>query len=292
MTFLQMKCFLSLVQTRKMSETATAMGLSLSTLSKYIDKIEDELSARLFSKQEKRLMLTRAGELAFPSIEYMVKQYEEQCVEVVKHSALRQMTVNVVMAHHQMKIMRRLITFAQAETGIKLTITEAPVSEICTMLDSGTADIGIIYEQLVDRKYPIVQPMRRDRLVAVVSKQHHLAGRDTISVDELKDDIFYLFKGDHLMYRYQLRACISAGFVPTEEHSDLRVSAILKYVESGCGVSLLVENTVNTLDTNGDVAVLGLEGNPQLTMCALSASAYPTEALSKLLAFLKGENIT
>ena len=43
---MQMKCFLSLAKTQKMSETAAIMCLSLSTLSKYIDRMENELSLR------------------------------------------------------------------------------------------------------------------------------------------------------------------------------------------------------------------------------------------------------
>lgn len=285
MTFFQMRCFLSLAQTRKMSVTAAAMGLSLSTLSKHMDRMESELSARLFDNKQHRVTLTSVGEMIYPSIEYIVKQHREQCAELSKYTAESRTTATVVLAFHQKQIIRRLIAFMEAEPTIKLNILETSAGEVCAMLDSGAADIGIIYDQLIEKKYPLETLLRTDRIVAVLSENHPLAGRDTISVGELRDETFYLFKGDHLMHQYQLRTCIAAGFAPYEDHGDLRVSTILKSVAAGHGVSLLVENTVKTLKMSGVVTV-GLEEMPVLTMRALSALAYPSEVQRKLLDFL------
>lgn len=286
MTFFQMKCFLSLSQTRKMSVTASAMGLSLSTLSKHIDRMEDELAAPLFCKKGHRATLTQEGELIFPSIEYMVKQHEEQCDQVQKFKRGNKMTAHVALAFHQKQIIRRLIQFMDAEPAIKLHITEASASDVCAMLEDGSADIGILYDQLVAKKPSLSMLLRRDEIVAVVSHRHPLAGRGTISLSELRDETFFLFKGDHLMYQHQLRACISAGFAPHEERGDMRVSTILLSVASGAGVSLLVGNTVDTLKVSG-VTPLRLEERPILTMSAISASVYLSEVQQKILGFLR-----
>ena len=286
MTFLQMKCFLSLAKTRKLSATAAAMGLSLSTLSKDVDRMEDELSVKLFTKNQQRLVLTREGELIFPSVEYIVKQYDEQRAEVNRYASGGQTTLNIAMAFHQNQLVRRLIAFMKMEPKIRLNISEVAADDICSMLESGDADVGIIYEQWIEKKYPVCFPLRQDRMVAAVSVNHRLANRTTVSLDELRGETFYLFKGDRLMYQYQLRICISAGFVPEEKHSDFRVSTILKHVAAGQGVSLLVENTVKTLNIAG-VTAIGLEGEPCLTMCLISASVYPSDVIGRLSSFLK-----
>jgi DNA-binding transcriptional LysR family regulator len=109
---------------------------------------------------------------------------------------------------------------------------------------------------------------------------------------ELKEEIFYLFRGDRLMYQQQLHVCISAGFTPKQTFSDLRISTILKYVASGSGVSLLVENTANSVSAVTPlpfegVTVLGLEENPGMTMLAVSDLAYQTDTHKKLLSFFE-----
>ena len=285
MTILQMKCFLSLAKTKKMSETAIIMGLSLSTLSKYIDRMENELSAQLFYKKLSQQILTREGELIYPSVEYIVKQYDDQRAKMYRYTSRYESAINVAIGYHQLQTMQQLISFMKEHPEVKLDVMESPAGEICSMLDSGTADVGVVYEQLIDKKYPLTVHLRNDRLIAAVSENHPLAKRGAVSLSELRGDKYFLYRSDPLMYRYLLNVCIAAGFAPDVEHSDLRMSTILINVAAGNGVSLLTENMFNTLKVAGN-AVLRLSENPTLLLCAVCAHEYPDKSLDMLMRFL------
>jgi len=285
MTYLQMTCFISLAKTQKMSETAAALGLSLSTLSKYIDRMETELGVQLFYKQLSRKILTPEGELIYPNIRYIVKQYDDLRTDLFSHTSFYDSSINVAIGFQQSHIMRQLIAFMKEHPKIRFSVTEGLASEVCTMLDSGTADVGIVYEEIISKKYPISFPLSDDRLCAVVSESHPLSKCGTISISELQDDKFFLYKGDHLMYRHLLNICISAGFVPNVEHSTLRMSTILLNVAAGNGISLLSEKTIEMHDIDGN-AVLHLEENPLLTLCAVCAMEYPGKSINTLMQFL------
>ena len=280
-----MQCFLSLAKTRKLSSTAAAMDISLSTLYKHIDKMESDLSAKLFLKDRRKLTLTREGELILSSVEYIVKQFNEQHTEMSRFASLDKTSIKIALAFHQRDIVRSLIAFMKADPNVRLRIFETAANEICQALDFGEADIGVVYEELIDKKYPVVLPIRKDRLVAVVAQNHPLAGRDAISMYELRSEKFFLFKGDHMMHQYLLRLCISAGFVPEEEHSDMRMSTILKCIASDFGISLLPENIVDSMGISGVVAI-GLAGNQSLTMSVIANTVYPTNAVGRLLTHL------
>lgn len=286
MTIFQMKCFLSLAKTKKMSATAEQMGLSLSTLSKYIDRMECELSAPLFSKTLSRQVLTREGELIYPSIEYIVKQYDDMCACSYKYTSHYESSISVVFGFHPQRTMRHIAAFLKDNPQIMLNVTEGSATEVCEMLDAGTADIGIVYEQFIDKKYPLTIPLYNDRLCAVVAKDHPVADRETISISELQDEKFFLYRRDYLMYRYLLHACIAAGFVPTVEHSDMRFSTILLNVAAGNGVTLLPESIIPTLHVRNTVT-LNLYENLPLTLCAVSASEYPDESRDMLLRYFQ-----
>jgi len=280
-----MKCFLSLAKTKKLSETAVAMGINLSTLSKYIDSMENELSVSLFTKRLSRQELTREGELIHPSIEYMVKQYDDQEAMLRQYTSRYESSIRVVIEYHQIEIMRRLFAFSKEYPKIKLEVTEASVVRVREMLDSGAADVGIVYEQFVDKKYPLTIPLRTDRLVAVVPEKHHLAKRGTISVSELQDEEFFLYRDDFLTYQYLLNICIAAGFAPKVKHSDLRMSGILYNVAAGNGVSFMAENIVDIINVPGKVN-LRLSEDPVLLLCAAFNSDYPSKAIDMLMRFL------
>ncbi|MDR2501732.1 MAG: LysR family transcriptional regulator [Oscillospiraceae bacterium] len=285
MTLLQLKCFLGFAGMRRMSDTAAVYKLSPSTLSKQMERLQDELNVRLFDKTGSGVALSQEGQLIFPGVEYIVKQYDELYAEMSRYSDGERPALRIVIAFHQQRIMRALFEFMSSEPGIKLEITEAPAASVRAMLDSERADAGIIYRELLDKKYPNEVTIGKDRLVAVVSAAHPLAGRESVSVRELADETFYFFRGDRLMYQHQLRLCISAGFVPREERSDYRVRTILQHVAHGGGVSLLAENAVGAVSNSG-VSVLHLEENPVFTMCAFFPKAYLPAMSEKLAKFL------
>jgi DNA-binding transcriptional LysR family regulator len=285
MTILQMKCFISLATTKKLTETANIFGLGASTLSKYIDHMEDELSVKLFRRNQNRLEITKEGEIIYPSIQFMVKRYNDMVIHMSGFTHQNRTTVNVALIFHQTKILMNLTNFSKIHPDINLIVMENASSVIETLLDTANTDIAIIYEELLEKKYPHTYPIRKDKLVAIVSKDHPLASRECISVSELKNETFYLFKGDMLMYRYQLHTCIAAGFAPTESHNNLRVKTILDCVAANRGVSLLIDNTVNCLK-NKNVIMLPLVEDPTLTISAFIPAAYLTDISEKLVTYL------
>ena len=286
MTYLQMICFISLAETQKMSITASSLGLSLSTLSKHIDRLEDEFSATLFVKRGSKKVLTREGELIYPSIKYMAKQHDDMRREIRTHtSSTYDAHMSIAIGYQQSHVMRQIMAFIKAHPEIEVAVTECSASEVCAMVDSGKADIGIVCEQIINKKYPLSHPISRDKLCAVVSENHPLATSGIISIRDLQGEKFILYKGDQLMYRYLLNFCIAAGFVPDAESGILRLSTLLINVRAGNGVTLLTEKTVDIQNIRG-TATLELFENPLLTTCAVSLSEYPDKLQDMLMQYL------
>jgi len=280
-----MMCFISLAETQKMSITASSLGLSLSTLSKYIDRLENEFSVSLFIRRGSKKVLTREGELIYPSIKYMAKQYDDMRREIRSHTSCYDSHINIGIGYQHSHTLRQLTAFIKAHPKVDVSIVECSANEVCNMLDSGKADIGIVYEQIISRKYPFSHPISKDKLCAVVSTNHPFAELGSISVNELQSEKFLLYKGDNLMYRYLLNVCIAAGFVPDVEYSTLRLSTLLLNVAAGNGVTLLSEKTVDIQNIDGVVA-LDLAENPLLTTCVVSLAEYPDQLHDTIIRYL------
>ena len=73
----QMRCFVRLAATKKLTETANMEGIRASTVSKYLDGMESELKAELFRKSPGGLELTKEGEIIYPTISFIVKKYDD-----------------------------------------------------------------------------------------------------------------------------------------------------------------------------------------------------------------------
>ena len=153
------------------------------------------------------------------------------------------------------------------------------------MLDISSVDVAIIYEELLGKKQPWTYPIRKDKMVAVVGKNHRLAGEKCISISDLKSEVFIFFKGDALMYRYQVQLCISAGFAPNELHHNLRQRTILECAACGNGVSIMPLYTTSFLKTD-NIVLLPLEEEPTLTMSIVCPKEYPSEVCKSLIQHL------
>jgi len=291
MTILQIKCFVSLAETRRLTETANLFNLQVSTLSKYIANIESSFSAKLFQKGPSGLSLTKEGELIYPGMKFITREFDELQLHMNKLTKTDSTTISIALAFHQAEILALLIGFSQIYPDINLSIQETPSSEIRSMLGTGNVDIAITYEELLMKRFYNTVPVRKDTLVAVVGRKHLLASKKCISIRELKDDIFFLFKGDILLYRFQVNTCISAGFTPTESPHDFRVDTVMEYVSKNRGVSLLINDVVKSLQ-NDEVVALPLNESPSLTLSIVLPVDNCPETHERLIKFIKTSSNT
>ena len=286
MTTLQIRCFVSLADTKKLTETASFFNLQVSTLSKYMDRIESEFCVKLFQKGRNGLDLTKEGALIYPSMKFIAKEYDDLILHMNKITNMDRSTMNIAMAFHQTEILAQLIDFSQIYPDINLTIQETPSSALRALLDSKSIDIAIAYEELLMKKSSNTVPIRQDMLVAVVGRNHPLVSRKGISIRELKDDTFFLFKGDTLFYRYQVHACIASGFTPIESPHDFKIGTVMEYVAANRGVSLLGNYAVDGFKDERVVALPLIE-NPVLTLSIVFPAEYLPETYERLIKFLK-----
>ena len=286
MTVLQMKCFINLVNTKKQADTANILGIQPSTLSKYIEHLENEFSVKLFHKTSNGLELTKEGLLLYPDIHFMLKKYEDLITQIGKYSSKWQAKISIASMFHQPKLLKIVNDFSKLNPDIDLAISEITVSDVKSALDSQTVDAAIIYKEFLPKKYVNTIPMQEVNLIAVVNNSHPLADRDCISVSELKNEQFVLFKGDSPMYLFLLHTCINAGFVPNEINMDLRMYTIMDYLSNNMVVSLLMQNVVESF-INDKLVAIPLKEEPKLTMSFICPAVYPSPAGEKLLEHIK-----
>jgi DNA-binding transcriptional LysR family regulator len=286
LTVLQMKCFVSLVNTKKQADTASVLGIQSSTLSKYIEHMENEFSIKLFQKTTDGLELTKEGALLYPSIQFMLKKYEDMIQQLGAFTPKWPLKINIVSMFHQSQIIKITNDFLKNNPYIQVSILEKSVQEAQKALDAKSADAAIIYKELLPKKYLHTYTLQEVELVAVFNRKHPLAEREMISLSELKDESFILFKGDAPMYSFLLHTCISADFVPNEMSLDLRMYTILDYLRENKGVSLLMKNVVEGFPDDR-LAVVSLKEKPKLTMSMVFPTDYPSQACEKMISFIR-----
>ncbi|MBQ8975664.1 MAG: LysR family transcriptional regulator [Oscillospiraceae bacterium] len=292
MTFLQIQCFSRLANNRRMNKTATEFNISPSALTKQMQQLEDELGAELFENTADGFVLTRYGDLIYPSMQFMAYQYSNMLLEMrafagQAHGKEKENTFKIVLPFHQRELLNALFDFKDANPDVSFQITEVTNYAIQNAVYNADVDLGIGYAELMDKKLSGGFMAKKDDPVVVISKKHPMADRESLKLFSLKDEKFYLFRDDELMFRFMLRMCIGEGFVPDVIHSNLRLNTIFWHVAENHGVTLCPKNSFDVLSPEGCVAVPLDKARYNLRMTMYIPNTYPSELCIRLVSFIQ-----
>ena len=147
--------------------------------------------------------------------------------------------VRTAIPFHQIRLVQALLSYQDRHPEVELHVSELGAASIQELLDSAEADIGFIYSNLIESNYSSFIPIKREAIVAVVKNDNPISAKQTVDLSELAEEKFILFVGDPLMYRYYLKLCLVAGFVPKIIPQDMRVMTILDTISrrGGCYVA-------------------------------------------------------
>lgn len=268
MTVLQMECFLEVCECKKYSEAAENMGMLQSSLFKQLRAIEDEFFIRLFDKDKRGVKLTEAGETLYPYVVFMYREYKKMMDRLQEFSEGKNYSLMLGSLYFskQYSIIQMIREFEQIRPNIKVGVDEYRSNELEPLIRSGRLDAGFIYKELLEEEFERVIPIREDYLVAVMSKVHVLALRDSIKLQELKNEPFILMKGDERIYKQLLKFCIEEGFVPKEHNMDIRLETMKELIRLSNSVTILMRTMAEDLLEDKNLVMVPIEGNKRLTL--------------------------
>lgn len=243
----RMKYFLSLVETGNYTETAERMYTSQGNVSKQIQAMEKELDTLLFDRSRRRIRLTETGELLLPYARQIVQLYDE--MEASIHSIAN--TEDLVLRIHAIpvgacyQVPRILSAFRKAHPEVRVHLREMEKAYLNDNLEEGLCDVIFTRNFPEEEEHYEKYPVKRDRFVAVISKEHPLNGKSVIRLEELVNSPFLLLDEKTGLLDQVTDLCREAGFDPQIIYKGVRIDTILGMVENGIGVTIMMEGAVS-----------------------------------------------
>ncbi|MCK8646695.1 LysR substrate-binding domain-containing protein [Mycobacterium colombiense] len=120
-----------------------------------------------------------------------------------------------------------------------------------TALLAGEIDLALLRPP-VEQEGVVLEPVRRDRLLAALPDGHALATRTELNVDDLRDEEFIAHAGHgrSIMNSVVAAICADAGFAPRVRHEVEETSTLVTFVAAGLGVAIVPDRTA-ALDIAG-----------------------------------------
>lgn len=233
MTFLQLLYFRYIAEAGSITRVAETINISPTALSKSIHQLEKELDTELFDREGRKIVLNANGKIFLEHVREILSSLD------MAEQRLRQPPVR------RLRI-RGDAPFAYSTMYVILMKKQRPdlVTEVVPF-NRGDAPYDL---RIFDSTAPIKSRKRKlelickERYVAALPANHPLAGRDKISLTELKNERFAYI--DYIPYEAAMADLFKeAGFNPrVDMHFTMtQVDGHHQFVREGLGCAIVPE---------------------------------------------------
>ena len=182
----QLRYFVRTAQTLNFSEAARSLYVSQSTLSQQIKSLENELGTVLFQRDSHSASLTQSGALLLPLAIQTIQDAEACKAQVNDLKEMLTGELNIGVTYSFSHILTETIkTFAREYPGVKLNIFYRNMAELMEALRHREVDLVLAFKP--DQPYSEIESSNlfSDKLSVIMRKDHPLAGKDSIKLEEL-----------------------------------------------------------------------------------------------------------
>lgn len=184
---IRLKVFRSVAINLSFTKASQELFVSQPAISKHIQELEREFSTRLFDRLGNKIQLTSAGKLLLDHSVRILKDYQRLDFDMnaMQQQFKGELRIGASTTISQYVMPEILAAFLKAYPQIKVNMLSGNSRDIESALVSNRIDIGMV-EGISRQPQMKYSPFMRDELVAIVRNASPLAGRDEITVEELR----------------------------------------------------------------------------------------------------------
>jgi LysR family transcriptional regulator, hydrogen peroxide-inducible genes activator len=242
----QLRYVCAIADTGNFSRAAERCQIAQPSLSQQVQKLEEDLGAKLFDRLGRSIRLTEAGRAFIPRARAILEQMDAARSTVADQNAdLRgSVTVGAIPTVAPYLMPGYTARFAKRFPDAKLRIVEDTTSVLIEGLRDLSIDVAILALPLRHKDLELF-PIRTERLFAVLKKDHPRASAKSLALKELRGESFVMLRDGHCFRDLSIDACTHARVTPNIAFESGQFSSVLGMVAAGVGVSLVPEMAID-----------------------------------------------
>ena len=231
--------FLKVCETGNFSKAAQALNYTQSGISQMMAAFEEELGVQLFARAKKGVTLTDNGTRLLPYIQEMANQKDKlrQAAFNINHKIEGKLRIGSFSSITALWMPDVIHFFNENYPQVEVQIFDGNYDEIRNWIIHGQVDCGFLSSIVADdlKFYPLCE----DPLCAVIKKEHPLAEKRSVRLEELLEYPFIIeTPGCDNDILHLLESCKKK---PKTSYSFRDDTLIMAFVKSGLGVTISQE---------------------------------------------------
>ncbi len=253
MTLLQLKYFVEVCNNGSFSLAAKELYVTQPALSSAISNLEKEFDIKLFDRKRYNLILTKAGEFFYDRAKTIlegVNIFESELKDISKNQVTIRIGVPPMIGSFLFpKIYNRYLL---DHVGAKFEIWEEGSLSIRNKILNKTLDIGFSILNNSENEQYDREVILETELVYCVSKTNKLAGRESLSIDDIKNEPLVLMREGSFQTRLIRNMFSKIGAEPNIVLVSSQISVLRNFVKMDLGGAFLIREL---LDPDDDTIV-------------------------------------
>lgn len=253
MELLQLKYFMKVAKVQHMTKAANELYISQSSLSRTINRLEEDLGVELFKRDGRQIKLNEYGNIFLKRVEKAFYELEEGKIEIKELLGMKSRTITVG-ATITMLLPDVFKEFLRINPNIKFQLFQLSTKEIEKRLEEGTIDFAISTPP-IKKKGVISIPLKKDKFFLAVDKDHPFSKKKSVKIKEIKNEPIIALTTDYIFQENIKNLCIENGFEPNIMFESNDIEVMFKLVLDNFGVAFMPEYWWDTDRTNFPVKI-------------------------------------
>ena len=285
MTLDQLRYFQAVCKYNSVSRAAEFLNISQPSVSNAINILETEFGTTLFTRQNKRLSLTKEGTTLLELTDDLLLRAENTVKTMNGLSDNKVLNIGIPPMLSSMVLPVLYNDFFKNCPDIKINFFEGDRSELIRMLEETKINMAFLpHDGQIDNRFHTKLLMELDN-VCCVGKGHCLSQKKSVTIEDIKNEPLVLFKNSFFQTERLLERFNQSNYKPNILMDTTQVSTVQNMVSNGLAVGFMFEFL---LKTTPDIVGIKLDP-PMRTQVSLvwKQGEYLSGNMNQLIAFVK-----
>lgn len=259
-----MQYFLLVSQELSFAKASKKAYISQQALSKSVSSLEKELGVPLFDRLPHGVALTSYGQVLSKKAYRITASVNQAYNDLhnMKANLCNTIQLAITTGVEDCFPINDLLRFQDIHPQYRISTVANNDMKIEEWLFSEKIELGLLGAKGDESKLEFI-PIRQSATLLAVHKDNPLSKRDSVQIEELKNERFLFSSGDYYVNNRLLAICNLAGFTPEIMHQTENIIYISQLVANNLGIFLAPDHSANYFDYP-DVRLVPIENDPRI----------------------------
>lgn len=258
----KLRTLLTLIDIQSYTKTAQILSLTQPAVSQHIRNLENEYKIKIFYKGTKILKLTPEGEVLAKYAHRELAMHKNLLNDLEAYqNGIQRYTLGITPSAEENLVPHIIGKYCYEHPDVKFTVVTDSIKNLCKKLNNYEVDFAFV-EGSCDEPGLISLTLDTDHLCAIVSPDHPLASRESVSMEELRQERMIMrpsSAGTSKMLE-QFLAAHSDSIKNYRVMMEIdNVSTIKDLVQNNLGISIVAHSACSVEEKSGKLRVLPIQ---------------------------------